>query len=81
MTLGTQISHLQGIPSAGNVQGGFALLSQMQQICLWLHPNQYCAGSSYDAQDVVLTISLLSVCSAIQDILNLCSYKLIPFRH
>ena len=44
-----------------------ALLSQMQQSCLWLHGNQHCVvfkpSSSYDcAQHAVLSISLLCVC-------------------
>ena len=60
----------------------FALLSQMQQNCLWLHRNQHFVvfkpGSPYDfAQHAVLSNSLLSVCSAIQNILQSCSFKLI----
>ena len=56
----------------------------MQQNCLWLHPNQvFKPGSSYDAQRIVLSISLLSACFAMQDILNLfrieCISCLLPY--
>ena len=80
--LSMQISRLQGIPPADNVQGDFALLLQMQQNCPWLHPNQHCTAfkpsSSYDfPQHVVLSIGVLPACFAIQNILNLCRYKLV----
>ncbi len=56
----------------------------MQQNCLWLHPNQvFKPGSSYDAQRIVLSISLLSACFAMQDVLNLftieCISCLLPY--
>lgn len=79
MTLTLQSLHLQGILPADHMQGDFALPPQMQQNCLWWHHHQHCIvfkpGSSYNfAQHAVLSISLLSVCSAIK---KLCSFKLI----
>ena len=54
----------------------------MKQNCLWLHQNQHYVvfkpgKSCAFAQHAVLSISLLSVCFAIQNILDSCSFKLV----